>query len=241
MALPKIDVPIYNLILPSTEEEISYRPFLVREEKILLMAMEGNDEKEIVTAIKQIINNCVLTKGIKVDKLPLFDLEYILLNLRAKSMGDEIVMNYKREGCPEKDCQPIEIKINANEIKIVKDPDHTNNIKITDSVGVIMKYPDINMMNKINNLMGEMNTEDIFEIVTRCIDKIYDDEDIQSSSDYTYKELKEFVMNLTQENFKKVESFFNTLPKLKKDVSFDCKRCGYNEKVEVEGLSNFFG
>jgi hypothetical protein len=240
MGLPKLDVPIYELELPSTGETISYRPFLVKEEKILLMAMEGEDEQEIVSAIKQIINNCVVTEKIKVSELPLFDIEYLLLNLRARSMGDTITTNYIRQGCTEEKCKPIQFEIDVNTIQIEKDPTHDKKIELTDTVGMIMKYPDIQLMTKINNLDG-IKTNEAFDMIIKCIDKIYDEETVYSKSEYTPKQIKEFVDNLTQDQFKKIEHFFNTIPKMYKDIKFDCEKCGYKENIRLEGLASFFG
>ena len=234
MALPKLDVPIYELTLPSTDEPISYRPFLVKEEKILLMATEGKDTKEITTAIKQILNNCILTDEIKPDKLPLFDIEYILLNLRARSMGDVIKTNYVH-----KDCKPVELEIDVRTIEIHKNPEHTNKIELTGDVGLIMKYPDITMMNQVQNI-DTQKTDEAFNIIAKCIESVYDEENVYNKSDYTPKELKEFILNLTQEQFKKLEVFFETMPKLYKDIEFNCN-CGYKETIRMEGLAIFFG
>lgn len=240
MALPKLDVPIYELNLPSDGKTITYRPFLVKEEKILLMAMEGEDEKEITTAIKQIINNCIVSPNIDVDKLPLFDIEYILLNLRARSMGDVVTTNYTRPGCKEENCKPISIEVDVNTVEIERDPDHNNKIELTKDVGMIMNYPDIGMISKVTELSGE-KSEDVFEVITRCIDQIYDADDVYSRSDYTPEELTEFVEGFTQDQFRKVEDFFNTIPKMYKDVEFHCEKCDYKESIRLEGLASFFG
>ena len=234
MALPKLDVPIYELELPSNGDTISYRPFLVKEEKILLMAVEGKDQKEMITAIKQIINNCILTKGIKPDKLPLFDIEYILLNLRSRSTGDTIKTRYVH-----KECQPVEVEININDIEVVKNPEHSDTIQLTDTIGMKLKYPDINMMNTMGDITGE-KTEEVFDLIANCIDSVYDEDTVYSRSDFTPKELKEWVLGLTQDQFKKVEQFFSTLPKMQKEVTFDCP-CGYSEQITLEGLQSFFG
>ena len=240
MGLPKLDVPIYELELPSTGETISYRPFLVKEEKILLMAMESEDEKEMVGAIKQIINNCLVTEKIKVSELPLFDIEYLLLNLRSRSMGDVVTTSYIYEGCKEEKCKPIEFEIDVNTIKIEKDPTHNTKIELTDTVGLIMKYPDIQLMAKLDSLDG-VKTNEAFDMIVKCIDKIYDEESVYSKTDYTPKQIKDFVDNLTQDQFKKIEHFFNTIPKMYKDINYNCEKCGYNENIRVEGLSSFFG
>lgn len=244
MALPKLDVPLYELILPSTEETISYRPFLVKEEKILLMAMEGKDEKEITKAVKQIINNCVVTEGIDSEKLPLFDIEYLLLNLRSKSMGDTIKTSYVHQDCPqakkeEREPKSIEVEIDVSSIEVTKDPTHTNKIQLTKDVGVIMKYPDVSMMDKMQKT--DITTPDsAINIITKCIESLYDEKTVYGKTDYTPKELKEFILNLTQEQFSKIEHFFATIPKLQTEIEFVCD-CGYKEKILLEGLSSFFG
>jgi len=241
MALPKLDVPIYELKLPSNNKKISYRPFLVKEEKILLMAMEGEDNKEITTSIKQIVNNCILTKNIDVDKLPLFDIEYILLNLRGKSMGDTIKTNYIHKNDDEKKCKPTEIEIDVNTIKIKKDPTHDPKIQLTNSVGIVMSYPDIDMMTKISDLSGGTHSVVAFDLIAKCIDQIYDEENVYNNTDHTPDELQEFLERLTPDQFKKIEHFFITIPKMYKDIEFKCGSCGHIEEIKLEGLASFFG
>jgi len=241
MALPKLDVPIYELTLNSTNKKISYRPFLVKEEKILLMAMEGGDEKEITTAIKQVINNCILNDEIDVERLPLFDIEYILLNLRARSMGDVVKVTYTRKDCPEEKCKPVEIEVNVNEVELEKDPSHDPKIQLTSGVGVFMKYPDMELMAKFNGGFEDQGTEQAFDLIIKSIESVYDDGDVYSKSDYTPEELREFVEGFSQEQFSKIENFFNTMPKMYKDVDFNCTKCGYKEEIRLEGLAGFFG
>ena len=242
MALPKLDVPMYTLKLPSTGKEITYRPFLVKEEKILLMAMEGGDEKEVTTAIKQIINNCLVSEDVDVTQLAIFDLEYILLNLRARSTGDIIKLSYSKKECERENCKPSEILIDVNTIEIHKDKNHTNKIEITKDVGLIMKYPDVNLISEYDiSSITENSNEKGFEIILKCIDQVYDADNVYSRSDYTDDELREFVEGFNKEQFEKVENFFETLPKMYKDVNFTCKECGYTEDFRLEGLASFFG
>lgn len=241
MALPKLDVPIYELKLPSNNKKVSYRPFLVKEEKILLMAMEGEDEGEVTTAIKQIINNCIVSKGIDVENLPLFDIEYLLLNLRARSMGDVVKTSYVYKNCKEEKCKPVELEIDVSKIEVEKDPTHDPKIQLTDNVGIIMKYPDMNMMTKAELIKGQLKSSDAFELITQCIEQIYDEENVYSKADYTPDELKEFIDGFTPDQFKKIEHFFNTVPKMYKDVEFKCEKCGYKEDIRLEGLAGFFG
>ena len=236
MSLPKLDVPIYTLKLPSSGKKISYRPFLVKEEKILLMAVEGEDESEVINAIKQIINNCVITKGINPENLALFDIEYILLNLRSKSMGDVIKTTYVH-----KECKPVELEIDVNTVEVTKPKDHTNIIELTDTIGLVMKYPDITMMDMISpDGLNNQKTDDVFDLITRCVDKVYDKEETYSKTDYTPEEIKEWIYGLTPDQFAKVEHFFETLPKMSKKVEFNCP-CGYTEEILLEGLTSFFG
>jgi len=243
MALPKLDVPMYKMKLPSTGKDITYRPFLVKEEKILLMAMEGEDQSEIMTAMKQVINNCIITEGIEVDNLPLFDIEYILLNLRSKSMGDVVRVTYAKKDCDQKGCKPIEFEINVNDVKIEKNKNHNNKIQLTKDVGVIMSYPDIEMMTSYDGSvsMDEVKPDVALQLITKCIDSVYDEENVYSKADYTPDELQEFVDQLSPDQFKKIEEFFSTIPKMYKDVEFNCEKCGYKESIRLEGLSDFFG
>tara|TARA_R110000823_G_scaffold207435_3_gene338006 strand:- start:282 stop:1010 length:729 start_codon:yes stop_codon:yes gene_type:complete len=241
MALPKLDVPIYKLNIPSSGKEISYRPFLVKEEKILLMAMEGGDDKEITTAIKQIINNCVVDDGIEVDNMPLFDIEYMLLNIRARSMGDVVKTSYVNKKCKREDCSPVEIEIDLSTIEVSTDENHKSKIELNDKVGIIMKYPSMYMMDK--KTIGkdrDASTEDVFEVISECIDKIYDADNVYNQSDYTKDELKEFVDSFTSEQFKQIQKFFDTMPKMYKDVVFSCEKCNYKEDIKIEGLAGFF-
>lgn len=250
MALPKLDIPIYTLKIPSSGKEISYRPFLVKEEKILLMAMEGGDENEITTAIKQIINNCVLgftqknssdEESIDVDTLPLFDIEYILLNLRARSTGDVIQTRYTRKNCPQEDCKPIEISIDVNSIEIMRNKDHNKKIQITNDVGIIMKYPDINVTNGHSGIKQKNDSKRGFDLILKCVDKIYDNENVYNKSDYTPEELQEFIEGFSKDQFQQVENFFETMPVMYKDIEFNCEKCGHKEETRLEGLASFFG
>jgi len=243
MALPKLDVPMYTLKLPSTEKEITYRPFLVKEEKILLMAVEGEDQKEIITAIKQVINNCIVTDGIDVDTLPLFDIEYILLNLRSKSMGDVVKVSYKKKNCDVKGCKPIQIEIDVNEVKIKREKSHNKKIQLTNDVGIIMNYPSIEMMTSYSGGFNikTMNADSTFEIISKCIESVYDEENVYSKADYTPDEMNSFLEQLSQDQFLKIEEFFSTIPKMYKDVNFSCDKCDFKEKIRLEGLSDFFG
>ena len=238
MALPKLDLPLYELELPSTGEKVSYRPFLVKEEKILLMAMESENEKEMVTGVRQIITNCVSGENFDVDKIPLFDIEYILLHLRGVSMGGIVTMKYKNNTCEKKNCKPLSVDIDILESQIKKDPDHNPKIELTDTVGLIMGYPDINMISRISG--ADQSIEASMEVISRCIEKVYDEDNVYSRVDFTVEEIKEFVDNLTQPQFEKVQKFFNTTPKIFQEVEVSCEKCDFKETITLEGLSSFF-
>ena len=249
MGLPTITVPQYTLKIPSSEKEVKYRPFLVKEEKILLLAMESEDQKQIISATKDIIASC-LYGDINVDTLPAFDLEYIFLQLRGKAKGEVLELKYK---CPK--CEgEIPLNINLDDVKIVKHKDHTNTIKLTEELGVIMKYPDLQTQETIGERTKDKNEIDsLFEMVILCIDYIYDKENTYPSKDHTLKEMTDFLDSLTDTQFQKIAKFFETIPALKHDVELKCKNiikgkgkgkeqktCSYKEKLTLEGLGSFF-
>ena len=250
MGLPTITVPKYSLKLPSSGKEIKYRPFLVKEEKILLIAMESEDEKQIIDATATVINNCVFG-DIDVDTMPLFDIEYIFLWLRAKAKGELVELTYT---CP--DCSNgIDISFNIENIKIKKIEKHTNKIKLTESLGVVLKYPNITLQSKLDKFNDESETEKLFKTVQYCIDYIYDAEATYPAKDHTEEELKDFLESLTDPQFQKIAKFFEEAPSLKHTIKLECenkiksdnkkkekaKVCGYKEDVILEGLASFFG
>jgi len=242
--LPKVDVPIYELELPLSKKKTRYRPFLVKEEKILLMAMESEDENASVLAIKQIISNCCLDDNFDIDSLPLLDLEYMFLQLRARSVGEVVNLQYKcnnkvkdEEG-NEKECNHIvPIDVNILDINPEINPNHTNEIKLSDKLGIIMKYPSFKSLELTKDVS---EVEALMNVIVDSIDNIYDTENIYYAKDIQKKELVDFVESLTQDQFKKIQNFFDTLPKIKKELKFECGKCGYNEEIEVEGIQNFF-
>ena len=243
MALPKLSVPEYDLTLPSNGQKIRYRPFLVKEQKILMIAQEGNDEKETVDAVKKIISNCCLTEGVDVEEMPLFDVEYFFLNLRSKSVGEKVSLYFRHQKCPENDNEPAknqtEIEVDLNKVKVVKDKKHNPNIKLTKDIGIVMKHPKVNSMGKFQS-NKEKDMSLIFKIIGECIDQVYDADDTYSATDYTPKELDEFLSNMTEDQFLKIQTFFETMPKIKQNVKFKCVDCEFEDVVEVEGLQNFF-
>jgi hypothetical protein len=241
--LPKIDVPLYEITLPLLQKKIKIRPFLVKEEKILLMAMESDDPDAVLLAIKQIVNNCCVDQ-IDVDDLPILDLEYMFLQLRSRSIGEVIDLQYRcnnntpTEEEPEKKCgSVIKLSFNALEIEPEKNQVHDPKIQLTPKLGVVMKYPTFKMMNGIKNLS---EAETVAKMVTECIDYIYDTESVYYAKDSSEKELIDFVDSLTQEQFSKIQDFFDTIPKMKKHLNFKCGKCGYEEEVVLEGIQSFF-
>ena len=238
MALPKLNVPVYEAILPSTEKVIKYRPFLVKEEKLLLTAQESGEEA-VLPAVKQIIKNCVQGE-IDVDNMPIFDIEYVFLRLRAKSVGEEITLGLKPWGCPQNNgelCKfTTEVAINLEEIKCVKDKTHTSKIMLDDKIGIMMKYPDISQLNTkgSENEMG-------FEVIKKCINMIFTEEETHERDSFTDKELDDFIDSLNTKQMEKIKNFFDTMPVLKHTVKYTCKTCDEEKETTLQGLQSFFG
>lgn len=242
--LPKIDVPVHNLTLPISKKSIKFRPFLVKEEKILLMAMESGEEDTVLNAIKQIVNNCCLDQ-LNVEDLPVTDLEFIFLNLRARSIGEVVELQYKcnnkvkSESGEEKECGGlVKFDLNLLTLKPEINPDHSQKIELTENMGIVMKYPSMKSLENAN--VGENNTERIMKVLMNCVDYIYDAETVYYRKDITDKELTEFMEGLNRQQFEKIQKFFDTLPKLKTNLDFKCAKCGYEEKILLEGIQSFF-
>lgn len=241
--LPKIDVPMYDLVLPLIKKKVRFRPFLVKEEKILLMAMEAEDDAATLTAIKQIINNCCLTEDLDVDNLPVADLEFFFLNLRARSVNEIVDLQYKcnnkikTEEGEEKDCgNVVDLEVNVLEIEPEIPKNHTNKIELSNEMGLVMKYPTF----KIIESSEGSDIEKLMHILLNCVDYVYDKDNIYYGKDIPKKELQEFIENLTREQFAKIQNFFDTMPKISKKVHFGCSKCGYKEDIVIEGIQNFF-
>ena len=238
MPLPKISTPTYELELPSNGKKIKYRPFLVREEKLLVLAMESEDPKQITTAIKSVIKNCIETRGIKVETLPTFDIEYLFLNIRGKSVGEEVELNII---CQDDGKTTVPVKILLDDIKVVKNPEHTNKIKLDDSLMMEMKYPSLDQFIKSN---FDFNSDDAmsqsFDLIASCIDKIYNEEEVWDVGDVTKKELEEFLDQLNSSQFKQIEKFFETMPKLSHTFNVKNPNTGVESEIVLEGLSSFF-
>ncbi len=244
MVLPSITTPRYTLEQPSTGKQISYRPFLVREEKILLMALESDDAFEAIQATKQVIANCCDLEDI--DSMPMFDIEYILLQLRSKSVGE---IAEPAIACPE--CGgTIKLKLDLSKVKVQKTKDHTSKIQLTSTVGLVMKYPTYAMLQSAKGAENFTSVETM-DLMLDCIDFIYDGDQNHKASDQTKEELHAFIDQLTQAHFAKIQDFFDTMPKLEHTMSYTCankvedageqSKCGYKGKLVISTLQDFFG
>ena len=238
MPLPKIATPTYELELPSTGKTLQYRPFLVKEEKLLVLALESEDTKQITTAIKTVLKSCIITKGIKVETLPTFDIEFLFLNIRGKSVGEEVEVNII---APDDGVTEIPVKINLDEIRITENEDHNNKIKLDDNLLMEMKYPSLEQFIKSNFDFNEQtNMDQSFDLIGNCIDKIYNEEEVWSTADCTKKEVKEFLEGMNSMQFKEVEKFFETMPKLSHTLNVTNPRTKVESEVVLEGLASFF-
>ena len=242
--LPKIDVPIYNVKLLSTGKSLRFRPFTVKEEKLFLMANEGEDLTTVVDTIKQILNNCILDE-FDIDSLPLFDIEHLFLNIRARSIGEVVNLKYKcnndvldEETKEEKKCNNVvQIDLNVLDIHPEKQEGHTNKIQITEKLGIVMKYPNFETLKKFKDVS---EADSIIKMTVNCIDYVYDADKIYYAKDSQEEDLIEFIESMQSKDLEKIKTFFDTMPKVKKDVDFKCNKCGHEEKIEVEGIQNFF-
>ena len=239
MPLPKIATPTYELELPSTEKTVNYRPFLVKEEKLLVLALESEDTKQITTAIKAVLKSCVLTKGIKVEHLPTFDIEFLFLHIRGKSVGEEIEVNIT---CPDDEKTEVPVTINLEDIKVQKNDKHNNQIKLDDNLMMELKYPSLDQFIKNNFDFEEKNQmEQSFDLIGTCIDKIYNEEEVWATADCTKKEVKEFLESMNSSQFKDIENFFETMPKLSHTIKVTNPKTKVESEVVLEGLASFFG
>ena len=232
MALPKINNVLYDLELPSSGEMIEYRPFLVKEEKILLMALEGKDEKEMVKAIKQIITQCVATEKFNVNKLAIVDLEYLFLNIRGKAVGDVSTISFEHE-CGE----IIKLDIDLSKVEIVKNKNTSDLVNITDDIKIRLKPPSID---NVVGAAGKNQIDLVMEIVRECLVEIIQGKDVFSAQDHTKEELDEFLNSLNSGQFQKIQTYYESLPKMKQDIEYTCPKCGETKKETLEGLASFF-
>ena len=238
MPLPKIATPTYELELPSTGKTIQYRPFLVKEEKLLVIALESEDTKQITTAIKAVLRNCILTKGVKVEALPTFDIEFLFLNIRGKSVGEDLEVNII---CPDDGKTSVPVSINLDDIVVQKSENHTNQIKLDTKIMMEMKYPSLDEFIK-NNFDFKDNSamDQSFALIASCIDKIYTEEEVWASEDCTKKEMNEFLESMNSSQFKDIEKFFETMPKLSHTVNIKNPKTKVESEVVLEGLASFF-
>ena len=238
MPLPKIATPTYELELPSTEQTVRYRPFLVKEEKLLVLALETEDTKQITNAIKSVLKSCVLTKGVKVETLPTFDIEYLFLNIRGKSVGEELEVKVI---CPDDEKTEVPITIDLDEVKVQKSDGHNNQLKLDDNLMMEMRYPSLDQFIKNNfDFKDENQMEQSFDLIGSCIDKIYNEDEVWATADCTKKEVKEFLESMNSSQFKDIEKFFETMPKLSHTIKVKNPKTKVESEVVLEGLASFF-
>jgi len=239
MPLPKINTPTYELVLPSNGKKIKYRPFLVREEKILIMALETEDQKQITDAVIQILSACIMTRGVKLNELATFDIEYLFLNVRSKSVGETIKLNLT---CPDDEKTNVPVTIDLDEIKVKKTEGHSNKVKLDNTLMMELKYPSLDEFIKSNfDFKDENAMEQSFNLIASCIDKIYNEEEVWVAADCTKKEIKEFLESMNSSQFKKIEEFFTTMPKLSHTIKVKNPNTKVESEVVLEGLASFFG
>tara|TARA_B100001057_G_scaffold450678_1_gene492962 strand:+ start:93 stop:812 length:720 start_codon:yes stop_codon:yes gene_type:complete len=238
MPLPTISTPTYELTLPSSDKKIKYRPFLVKEEKILIIAMESQDSKQIARSIKDVLSKCILSRGIKVEKLSTFDIEYLFLNVRGKSVGEHIEVMIT---CPDDSKTQVPMSINIDSIKVQKSDEHDKDIKLDDTYTLRMKYPSLNEFTKTNfGAIEDVKVDDTFELIASCIDQVYSEEESWSHQECTKKELSDFVESLNSNQFKMIEKFFETMPKLSHTVHVTNPNTKVDSEIKLEGLQSFF-
>ena len=238
MPLPSIKTPTYELVLPSTGKTVKYRPFLVKEEKVLVIALESEDTKQITNAIKAVLKSCIKTRGVKVEHLPTFDIEYLFLNIRGKSVGEELEVNII---CPDDKETQVKTLINLDDIQIEKDENHTKQIKLDANLMMEMKYPSLEQFIKNNFDFNEKNQMDqSFELIATCIDKIYSEEEVWATADCTKKEVNDFLESMNSSQFKEIEVFFETMPKLSHTIKVTNPKTKVESDVVLEGLASFF-
>ena len=238
MPLPKIATPTYELELPSLGKTIKYRPFLVKEEKLLLIALESEDSKQITTAIKTVLKGCIISKGIKVESLPTFDIEYLFLNIRGKSVGEELEVSVI---CPDDEETRVKKMINLDDIHVIKNDDHTNKIKLDDTLMMEMRYPSLDQFIQNNfEFKGNVSMDQSFDLIATCIDKIYNEEEVWTAADCSKKEMNDFLESMNSSQFKEIESFFDTMPKLSHTIKVKNPKTKVESDVVLEGLASFF-
>jgi len=238
MPLPKIATPTYELEIPSSKKKVRYRPFLVKEEKVLIIAMESEDPKQIAGAVKTVIKNCILSRGVKVEDLSTFDIEYLFLNIRGKSVGEEVEVLVT---CPDDGVTQVPVVIALDDIKVQESEKHSKDIKLDDNLSLRMKYPSMEEFVKSNFAMdGNIDLEDTFDLISSCIEQVYSEEESWTAADCSKKELLDFMEQLSSKQFKEIENFFETMPKLSHTFKVKNPNTGVESEVLLEGLSAFF-
>ena len=239
MPLPTISTPTYELTLPSSGKKIKYRPFLVREEKVLIMALESEDTKQITNSVIDILNSCILSKGIKLETLATFDIEYLFLNIRSKSVGETIDVNIV---CPDDNKTQVAVTVDVDSIKIKKDRKHKNVIKLDDNLSLKLKYPSMNQFidSNFESKIDESEVKSTLDMIIACIDVIFSEEESWPASESTPKELEDFIDQLNTKQFKLIEDFFATMPKLTHTIKVKNPNTGVESEVRLEGLAAFF-
>ena len=241
MPLPTITTPTYELNLPSTGKKIKYRPFLVKEEKILILALETRDQNQITNAVKDVLKKCVITRGIKIDDLPTFDIEYLFLNIRAKSIGEDINMIVT---CPDDRKTEVDVTVYVDEIKVIKSKEHVKDITLDKDMTLRMKYPSLNQFIETNfdtEEKSQTTVDKTFQLIADCMDTVYTKEDAWDSKDYSPNERLEFIEQLSSKQFKQVEKFFATMPKLSHTIEVTNPNTKKKSRIVLEGLADFFG
>ena len=238
MPLPKIATPTYELVIPSTKKKIKYRPFLVKEEKVLIIAMESEDPSQIAVAVKDVIKACILSRGVKVEELSTFDIEYLFLNIRGKSVGEEVEVLVT---CPDDGETKDPVIIALDDIEVQFDKSHSRDIRLDDTLLMRMKYPSMEEFVKNNFSVSDVNLDETFNVIMSSIEQIYNEEESWTTKDCTKKELREFVEGLSSKQFKDIENFFTTMPKLSHNITVTNPNTGVDNEVVLEGLASFFG
>lgn len=236
MALPILSAPEFEATIPSTGQHIFFRPFLVKEEKTLYMALEGGEQREIINAVTNVLASCIKS-DVDVNKLSYFDIEYLFLKLRSKSVGEEVTLRF-RHGGNNPECKHIqEVVVNLDDVELEKNEEHSDKIMITDTVGLKLRYPTLATAEKASKLdMKDVST--VFDFVADSVEYIYDEENVYDDS--TQEEVRQWIEGLSQKQFEKIITFFNTMPKLSKNIEYRCEACGKEEKITIEGLQGFF-
>lgn len=237
MPLPQINAPTYELTIPSSKRKIRYRPFLVKEEKILVIAMESNDIGDIARAVKQVLGQCILTKGIKIDKLSTFDIEYLFLNVRGKSVGETVDIKVT---CPDDGVTTVPVTVDLDAIKVTFDPEHDKDIILDDKLKMRMKYPSLDEFIKENFQVDQVGFEQSIEMIASCVDMIYSEDETWTGADFTQKEMVDFLEGLGSKQFKELEKFFTTMPKLTHEIKVTNPKTKKENTIKLEGLAAFF-